>query len=79
MKIVTKFNVGDKVYTLDKESMRLKEFEVAHVIVVAAKDNVRISYSVKCDGYHSESYDEQVCFASKDELLTYITAVNVVC
>ena len=74
MKIVTKFNVGDTVYTIDKETMKLKEFEVSYVSVFSTKnEDVRISYGVKCDSYKSESYDERVCFASKDDLLDYVT------
>ena len=74
MKIVTKFNVGDTVYTIDKETMKLKEFEVSYVSVFSTKnEDVRISYGVKCDSYKRESYDARVCFASKDDLLDYVT------
>ena len=77
MKIITKFNVGDKVYTLDKNSMKLKEFEIETVIVTAtAADQARISYYMMCDNCHTESYDEKVCFASKDDLLAYITTYD---
>lgn len=76
MKIETKFNVGDTVYTIDKKSMKLKEFEISSVTVVAiTKDTLHISYGVKTENYHTESYEERVCFASRDDLLDYVTNV----
>lgn len=73
MKITTKFNVGDTVYTIDKKTMRLKEFEISSVSVIAlTKDAYQISYGVKTENYHTESYEERVCFASRDDLLDYV-------
>ena len=76
MKIETKFNVGDTVYTIDKKTMKLKEFEISSVTVLAiTKDTCQISYGVKTENYNTESYEERVCFASRDDLLDYVTSV----
>ena len=68
--ISTKFNVGDKVFTIDKESMKIIEFEVRMISASCFSDGTTtIRYTPKdC----VLSYDEFKCFATKHELLTFI-------
>lgn len=76
MNIQTRFNVGDKVFTLDKESLKMKEFTVGAVnISIWVDDDTRVSYYPLQDESvnFNESYGESVCFASENELLGHIT------
>ncbi len=74
MNIQTRFNVGDKVFTIDKETLKMKEFTVGSVHIWV-NDGARVSYYALKDEVvsYGESYDESVCFASENELLSYIT------
>ena len=74
MNIQTRFNVGDKVFTLDKESFKMREFTVGAVSVWAT-DDTKVSYYPLEDEHvnFNESYGEPVCFASENELLGHIT------
>lgn len=71
MNIQTKFNNGDKVFTIDHETMKVKEFEIGTICVCAIGCGApSVSYYEKVG---SESYGEARCFASESELLAYIT------
>lgn len=75
MEFISKFNVGDKVYTVDKETMKIKEITIETVVAISSEINkVRVSYSLMTEGYRTESYDEAVCFASREELIDYMTS-----
>jgi len=69
--ITTKFNVGDKVFTIDKETMKIREITVGTVsAIITNGGKTKVSYYDEKS--YTESYDENVCFASKQELLDYI-------
>ena len=74
MDIKTRFNVGDKVFTLDKETFKMREFTVGSVSIWV-DDDTRVSYYPKKDEVvdFNERYDENVCFASENELLGHVT------
>jgi hypothetical protein len=74
MNIQTRFNVGDKVFTLDKETFKMKKFVVGSVSIWA-DDDTKVTYYPKKDDIasYNERYDEKVCFASENELLGHIT------
>lgn len=72
--ITTKFNVGDKAYTIDKKTLKVKEFEVGTIITyLRGDDRPSIDYRTKDDGLLSDLYDEDMCFATKEELMEYIS------
>lgn len=74
MDIKTKFNVGDKVFTIDKETFKMKRFVVGSVSIWADDDTMVTYYPKKEEIVdYSERYKENVCFASENELLSYIT------
>lgn len=74
MNVTTKFNVGDKVVTIEKNTMRVKEFEVASISIYVPQDETtRVMYKPKSDVYTSDSYDETLCFAARHELIDYIS------
>lgn len=74
--ITTMFNVGDKVVTLNKDTMKMTEITIGYVYVSIGKDGKQsVNYSpLKGSGNvdFCKSYDENVCFANKDQLLEYI-------
>lgn len=75
--IKTKFNVGDEIVTLDKETKKVVTLKVGHVTSsIDKKGTQSVSYypindSGDVDFY--SSYDEKFCFGSKEQLLDYIT------
>ncbi len=75
MNIKTKFNVGDNVCTIDKKTMKIKKFEIGNIFIFAAKNGrVDVTYRAVNDSYNSDSYEEEKCFTSEAELMTFITA-----
>lgn len=71
MEIKTKFNIGDKVFTIDKDSFKIKEFKVASMMVFFnSTGNLRTTL-YPADDYIS-SYEEEKCFSTREDLLKYI-------
>lgn len=73
MNITSKFNVGDTAYTINKETLRIREFGVESVHVYVTEKSRRVSYKAKGDSAYTDAYDENVCFATRDELLAHVT------
>lgn len=74
MNITTKFNIGDKVCTIDKNTMKMKAFEIGSMIVYVSKTfKPSVNYRASCDGYTGDSYEEEFCFPNETELLSHIT------
>lgn len=67
MDITTKFNVGDKLWTI--KDCKAYEFEVDRIRIYANKTNTDVYYYPKCDVMSSESYKEDNCYSSKEELI----------
>lgn len=74
MNIQTKFNIGDNVCTIDKNTMKVKAFEVGSMSVYVLKTGKpSVNYRASGDGYTGDSYEEEFCFPNETELLSYIT------
>lgn len=73
MEIKTKFNVGDKVYTIDPKTLKIREIEVGGIYVYADGTENLIKYRAKGDSPFGDSYNESVCFATRQLLLDYIS------
>ena len=73
MNIKTKFNVGDKVFTIDPSTIKIREFEVEQVKVLAEGGDVKVRYHAKGDSIFREDYPEEKCFNTTEELLTFIS------
>lgn len=71
MNIETKFKVGDKVFTIDPDTLRIKDFEVEYVSTVTSKDGTRVTLYPKTGGY--AGYDEGKCFHSRERLIAHVT------
>lgn len=73
--VTTKFNVGDKVVALDNKTQKIRELQIASMNVCVQRDGHTITiYPVDTDGTPNfyDKYDEEHCFASREELLDYI-------
>lgn len=78
MNIQTKFNIGDKACTIDKKTLKVREFEIGSMSVYVPKTGKpSISYRASEDGYSGDSCEEEFCFANENELLAYITTKDV--
>lgn len=67
MEIKTKYNVGNKLWTI--KDCKAIEFEVESLLINVNKDKNSISYYPKKDMFSSENYEENICFSSKEELI----------
>ena len=66
MDIKTKFNVGDKIYTV--VNCAIKELIVNRICIFVYKDRTNISY--ECDGdFRNFSVTEENAFPSREALL----------
>lgn len=66
MDIKTKFNVGDKIYTVD--NCAIKELVVNRICIFVYKEKPTIRY--ECDkDFHSFSIEEENAFPSREALL----------
>ena len=77
MDIKTRFSIGQKLFTINKTTLKMMEFTVG-AISVWVDDNTSICYypiqERKEKGViYTDSYREDVCFGSESELLTHIT------
>lgn len=75
MEIKTRFDIGDKVWTLSRN--KAVEFEVCSISISRAKTLLPITYITYCGAYSDGKITiapESDCFASKEELINRITS-----
>lgn len=73
MEIKTKHNIGDKVFVIDTKEAKIKAFEIGRISAYVSPvfdNNQTVNYSSN-DSY--ESYPEENCFKTQDELIAYMT------
>jgi hypothetical protein len=68
MDIKTKFNVGDKLWTI--KDFKAYEFEVGRISIYADKQNADVNYYPKGDFMSTDSYKEINCYSTKEELIS---------
>jgi hypothetical protein len=74
MEVKTKFNAGDSVFFIDNKTKKAVCRKIDYISVTADK-RVRVAYAfVEKDSYKTEYVEEEFCFATKQELLNYITS-----
>ena len=75
MTIETKFNVGDKLYTIDTDTMKMFSFKVTDIAIYHDADGTRIKYT---EGGNPDAFciSEHRCFASEDELFNTIKGIK---
>ena len=69
MSIETKYNVGDELYTIDGETMKLVVFNVKRISISVGELN-RVWYCPDRVSY--KLYDENRCFPSEEELMAFM-------
>ena len=74
MNVQTKYNVGDNVCTIDKQTLKIREFEIENVIVNSDKNGVVVKYHAKGDSVLADNVPEEHCFPNRDELLSHISS-----
>jgi hypothetical protein len=74
MILESKFNIGEKVFTIDRESLKVREFEVYSIAAKVSKDDEspEIEYHAKGDSFLCDNIPERLCFASREELMKHI-------
>jgi hypothetical protein len=72
MNIETKFKVGDNVYTVDPETLKIKQFEIESVTSFTNGKGTTVSVYPKGDGCY-KGVDENKCFSTREALLDHIT------
>lgn len=74
MNIETRFNVGDKAFTIDLRTLRIREFEVAMVSTYTTTDgDTDVYLSPRGEYGYGDSVDETQCFHDRDSLIDHIT------
>lgn len=71
MNIETKFEVGDTIYTIDPDTLKMRQYEVGAVSAITSGKGTAVYISPKGETY--KSIDEGKCFRTRSELLTHIT------
>lgn len=72
MTIKTKFNEGDKVFTIDTGSLKVKNFTVEKIITYTTKGYTSVTL-YDGDTFNANGYNENKCFSTEAELMTFIT------
>lgn len=74
MEVKTKFNAGDSVFFIDNKTKKAVCRKIDYISVTADK-KVRVTYGFfEKDSYKANYVEEEFCFATKQELLNYITS-----
>ena len=72
MIIKTKFNIGDKVFSINTNTMKVKKFDVKRITSYTVGDKTSVTL-YDSDSYTADGYDESKCFATEKELMDFIT------
>lgn len=73
MTIKTNFNEGDKVFTIDTNTIKVKEFEVGRISTCTCNGKTSVTLYPKGENYSSTGYNEDKCFSTQAELITFVT------
>lgn len=73
MNITTKFSIGDELFAIDKKTAKAVKFKVGRIFVhVTQKGTPKVEYWREEASVLDESYREDVCFATIDELIKQV-------
>ena len=72
MNITTKFEIGQKAFTIDVNTLKVKEFEVGTIgVYMNGKGEVSVTLYSN-DGVY-DGTDESKCFTDRESLIAHIT------
>lgn len=77
MNIQVKFGIGDKAFTIDQKTMKVREFEVEYINVTVYPEETKVTYRAKGDSAYEDLVPEEKCFTSEADLLNFVTAKAV--
>lgn len=73
MNITTKFSIGDELFAIDKKTAKAVKFKVGRIFVhVNQKGTSKVEYFGEEASILDETYKEDVCFATIDELIEQV-------
>lgn len=73
MNITTKFSIGDELFAIDKKTAKAVKFKVGRIFVhVHQKGTPKVEYFGEGASILDETYKEDVCFATMDELIEQV-------
>ena len=73
MDITTKFSIGDELFAIDKKTAKAVKFKVGRVFIhVTQKGTPKVEYFGEEASILDETYKEDVCFATIDELIEQV-------
>ena len=73
MNITTKFSIGDELFAIDKKTAKAVKFKVGRIFVHVTKEGVsKVEYYREDSSLLEETYKEDVCFATIDELIEQV-------
>ena len=73
MNITTKFSIGDELFAIDKKTAKAVKFKVGRIFVhVPLKGTPKVEYLGEDLTLLDGTYDEDVCFATIDELVEQV-------
>lgn len=72
MNIETKFKVGDNVFTVDPETLKIKQFDIESVTSFTNGKGTTVLVYPKGDGCY-KGVDENKCFSTIEALFDHIT------
>ena len=72
MTITTDYNVGDMIYTVNPDKLKIIETKIESVHISVYNDKPAITYGIKT-GDDFKSYEESKCFASAEALMRHLT------
>ncbi|MDD6541766.1 MAG: hypothetical protein PUF32_05635 [Prevotella sp.] len=71
MNIETKFKVGDNVYTVDPETLKIKHFVIGSISSITSENGTIVLVYPKTENY--TSVNEKKCFPTREALIDHIT------
>lgn len=73
MTITTNYNIGDVIYTVDTDTLRIINAPVIRISVSARQDmQPIILYSIETDG-SNKCIEQGKCFSSAEELMRHLS------
>ena len=73
MNITTKFSIGDELFAIDKKTSKAVKFKVRRIFVHVTKEGTpKVEYLGEDLTLLDGTYDEDVCFATIDELIEQV-------
>ena len=73
MDITTKFSIGDELFAIDKKTAKAVKFKVGRIFVhVPQKGAPKVEYFGEEASILDGTYNEDVCFATIDELIEQV-------